>query len=88
MIAGIALMLTLLLHLVPALMAGLLVYELVHLLAPRLHILRIRRERAKLAALGLLATGVVLLLGLAVAGTIAFLRSDAGSLDALLKRLA
>ena len=44
LLAGGALFLILLLHLLPALLAGLLVYELVHILAPRLWIVRIRQQ--------------------------------------------
>jgi hypothetical protein len=39
-VAGIALFLVLQLHLLPALLAGLLVFELVHIMAPRLRIWR------------------------------------------------
>src|SRR6266511_1012801 len=88
LLAGGALLLILQLHLLPALLAGLLVYELVHLLAPRLKIVRIRQERGKLAAVAILALGVVLLLTLAAVGVIAFLRSEAGSIPTLLQKMA
>jgi predicted PurR-regulated permease PerM len=88
LISGAALLLVLALRLLPALLAGLLVYELVHILAPRLRIPRIHRGRAKLAAVALLAVGVVVLLTLAVAGIAAFARSEAGSLPALLQKMA
>ena len=45
---GAVLVLVLMLHLLPALIAGLLVYELVHILARRLHVWRLTRTRAKL----------------------------------------
>src|ERR671930_2338133 len=88
LLASGALLLVLPLHLLPALLAGLLVYELVHLLAPRLKVVRIRQEQGKLAAVALLALGVVLLLTLAGVGIIAFFRSEAGSLPTLLQKMA
>lgn len=88
LVAGAALLLVLELQLLPALLAGLLVYELVHILAPRLRIVRIRRGQAKLVAVAVLALGVVLLLTLAVAGIVAFVRSEAGSFPALLQKMA
>jgi predicted PurR-regulated permease PerM len=88
LLAGVALILALLLHLIPSLLAGLLIYELVHVLAPRLQLVRIHQEQGKLAAVAILALAIALLLGLAVIGGIAFFRSDAGSLDALLRRMA
>ena len=67
MIAGALLVLALALGLLPALLAGLLVFELVHVVAPRL---RLGKGGAgKLAAVGLLAVAVVVLLtGLLFAG--------------------
>jgi predicted PurR-regulated permease PerM len=88
LLTGGALLLVLPLHLLPALLAGLLVYELVHLLAPRLKMVRIRQAQGKLAAVALLALGVVLLLALAVVGLIAFFRSEGGSLPTLLQKMA
>ena len=87
-LAGCALVLVLQLHLLPALLAGLLVHELVHILAPRLKILRIHQERGKLVAVAFLATVVVLGIVLAGVGIVAFARSDAGSLPTLLKKMA
>jgi len=74
------------LHLLPALLAGLLVYELVHVIAPRLP--RTRERGGKLAAVALLAVGVVTILTLVMFGVVAFLQSDVGSLPHLLQRLA
>jgi predicted PurR-regulated permease PerM len=88
LLTGAALLLVLQLHLLPALLAGLLVYELVHLLAPRLKIVRVRQEQGKLAAVAILALGVVVLLTLAVVGIIAFFRSEAGSIPTLLQKMA
>jgi len=88
LLAGGALVLVLLLHLLPALLAGLLVYELVHILAPRLWIVRIRQKQGKLAAVAILALGVALLITLAVVGIMAFFRSEAGNIPALLQHIA
>ena len=86
-IAATALILTVKLHLLPALLAGLLVYELVHVPAPFLQ-RRLSGERAKLLAVALLTVTVVGLVALAIVGAVAFLRGEAGSLAALLKKAA
>jgi predicted PurR-regulated permease PerM len=88
LLTGAALVLILSLHLLPALLAGLLVYELVHILAPRLQVVRIHQEYGKLVAVALLATVVALGIVLAIIGIVAFLRSEAGSLPRLLKQMA
>jgi hypothetical protein len=88
LLGGRALFLVLMLDLLPALLAGLLVHELVHMLAPRLKIVRIHQAQGKLAAVGLLALGVVLLLTLVVVGITAFVCSAAGSLPTLLQKIA
>ena len=85
-VAAVLLVATLALHLLPALLAGLLVYELVHVIAAR--VLRARTGTRKLAAVALLATVVVGVLVLAFWGAIAFVRSDAGSVANLLQRMA
>jgi predicted PurR-regulated permease PerM len=87
-LAGCALVLVLPLHLLPALLAGLLVHELVHILAPRLKILRIHQARGKLVAVAMLAAVVVVGIVLTGVGIVAFARSDAGSLPTLLKKMA
>ncbi len=86
-LAGVGLVLVLLLKLLPAMLAGMLVYELVHLLAP---VIRNRgwHKRAKLIAVVLLAAVVVSAITAGVAASIAFFRSDAGSLSALLTKMA
>ena len=88
LVAGVALFLALALHLLPALLAGLTVYELVQLLAGALKIVRIHDEHRKLAAISILALGVVLLLTLAGAGTVGFFNSGAGNLSTLLNKVA
>jgi len=87
LLAGIVLLSVLKLHLLPALLAGLLVFELVHLTAPLLA-RRLANRKAKLVAVVLLA--VTMMAFVVAAGTaIAMLfRSDAGSLPGLLAKLA
>ena len=87
LLAAVALIAILELHLLSALFAGLMVYELVHGLAPLLQ-RRLFSERSRLAAVVVLATLIVGILGLAIIGAIAYFRSDAGSLAALLQRMA
>jgi len=87
-VAAIAMAAVLYLHLLTALLAGLLVYELVHVLAARLRVASLGRESAKLVAVGLLTAIVVGLLTAAVLGLGNFLRDGTDSLPALLERLA
>ena len=74
------------LHLLSALFAGLLVFQLVHTLAPLLQ-RRLSGERARWFAVVLLATVIIGLLTLAIVGLVAFFRSDAGSVAGLLERM-
>ncbi len=77
--------------LLPALLAGLLVYQLVHIITPYIA-RRFPSKRpsnySKLWAVGILVFVIVSLLALAGAGLIAFLRSDAGSVTVLLAKMA
>ncbi len=75
------------LHLLPALLGGLLIYTLVRLLAPRLE-QRLSTQSARLAVLAVLAFALVAGLATAILGLLAFFRSDAGSIAALLARMA
>lgn len=81
-IAAVVLLLVLWLGLLPALLAGLLVYEIVHVVAPLLQRL-FPADRSRLAAVIVLASLTVGLLTAVVFGAAAFFRSDAGSLHAL-----
>lgn len=74
-------------HLLPALFAGLLVHEVVHMAAPRMFGVDYS-ARAKIVTLSLLLTLIILLIGGAITATILFLRSDAGSLAVLLEKMA
>lgn len=75
------------LHLLPGLLAGLLVYELVHLAAPHLFGAN-HPGRAKIVVLTLMLTLIILLIGGAITATVLFLRSDSGSLSVLLEKMA
>jgi predicted PurR-regulated permease PerM len=83
---AVAMFLVLKLHLLSALLAGLLVYELVHLLARPIE-KRIKSRAARLIALstlGILTIGLILLV---IFGLLAFFRSDTGNLDVLIDKL-
>ncbi|GAB3626593.1 membrane protein [Pandoraea terrae] len=84
--AAVALWLVLSVHLLAALLAGLVVYELVHMMTPRLE-MRISSEWARLVAVGLLSAIIVGLLTALVLGVVAFFRSDAGHLQHLNSRM-
>lgn len=81
------LLLVLFLRLLPALLAGMLIYELVHLLAPSMN-RRLADQRAKAAAVALLATLVVALFAGLFFGAIVFFEGGGGNLPALLARMA
>lgn len=87
LLAGAALVLAVGLHLLPALLAGLLVYELVHMTAPRLA-RRLTDRRAKLAAVALLAAATIAVVALAIGAVIHIFRSDAGSMHGLMAKMA
>ena len=91
LLAAVLLIFVLRLHLLSALIAGLLIYELVHVMAARLRIVPIARSRVvrgNLAAVALLSAAVAGLIALAIIGLAAFLRSDAGSIASLLQKMA
>ena len=72
--------------LLPALLAGLLVFELVHLQSSRL--LFVRERRARVLAVTFIAVVVVGLLSLATFASMLFFRSDSGGYVLLLKKSA
>ena len=80
-LTGVALVLILLMHLLPALLAGMLVYELVHLMEPAIH-RHITDRRKTLIAVALISGFVVGLSAAAIFGLIVFFNSDAGSVSA------
>jgi predicted PurR-regulated permease PerM len=82
---GIALFLMLKLHLLSALMAGLLTYELVRLSTPLVD-KRLTSSGARLVALATLSVLTITLLILLTIGIFAFLKSDTGNRQALLDK--
>jgi predicted PurR-regulated permease PerM len=86
-ITVIALVLVLKLHLLPALVAGLLVHELVQLISGSLGFFQISRAGGKLAAVAVIS--VLVISGLVVAGfgAVAFVRAQLADLDGLLTQL-
>ncbi|MHA6205907.1 AI-2E family transporter [Dyella soli] len=81
-LAGVALILMLGLRLLPALFAGLLVYELVQSTAPLLGE-RVPGDRARVLVVALLGTIVVGLLVLLILGAVSFLRNEIGNPELL-----
>ncbi|MDQ3188246.1 MAG: AI-2E family transporter [Pseudomonadota bacterium] len=86
LITATLLWLTLRLDLLPALLAGLLVFELVHVLTMRLPF--VRERRARLLAVTFLVVVVVGLFSLAIFAAILFFRSDTGGYVVLLTKSA
>lgn len=87
-LTGLALVCVLKLHLLPALLGGLLVYELVRGLAPFIRSRPSEAELAKVIVIALIAVLVVTALTGLIFGLLAFFRSEAGNLSSLLKWLA
>lgn len=86
-LAVIALFIVMAKGLLAALFSGLLVYSLVHMLTPALG-KNIGDQRARMIAVAILGTLIVALLSLSVWATLSFFQSDAGSMEALLQKLA
>lgn len=74
-------------HLLPALIAGLLVYELVHVFSP-FFARRLSTGRAKGVAVGLVVLLIIAASSLATLGVVAFMKSEGGSLSTLLAKMA
>ncbi|MGH8079140.1 MAG: AI-2E family transporter [Lysobacter sp.] len=86
LLALLVMYLVLRLGLLGALLAGLLVFQLIHVLAPLVD-RKVRGRRARLIAVALLAILIIGGLTLATLGLIAFFRADTGGEQALLGRL-
>jgi hypothetical protein len=82
---GVALFLVLKLHLLSTLLAGLLIYELVRLLAPLVE-KRLSSKGARLVPLAALSIITVALVILFTLGIFALFKSDTGNLEALLDK--
>jgi predicted PurR-regulated permease PerM len=76
------------LHLTPAALSGLLIFEIVHTLAPRVVGRRISAARARLAAVALLALLVIGVTIGAGAAAVSEVRSEGGGFSALLQKMA
>ena len=81
------LLLVLYVRLLPALLAGLLVVQLVHLLAPRFVIGKLSHTWSKVLVVSLITLVVLGALGGATAGAILYLRTE-GGLTGLLSKMA
>lgn len=86
-LAAAALLVVLYLHLVPLVLTALLVFELVHILAPLLA-RHVADERAKLAAVGVLTVFIAAMLSAIAFGVVWFLNGHGGNLPALLAKMA
>lgn len=86
-LAGLALWIVLKASLLVALFSGLLVYSLVHLMAPTIE-KKFSSKQSRTIAVVLLSAVIILSISVSVWAMVAFLRSDAGSLQALLQKLA
>lgn len=87
-VAAVVLALILRLHLLPALLSGLLVYKLVDVLTPWLRVRAMGGDVARILAVALIATIVIAALVGAGIGIAALLRSSGQTLPALLQRMA
>lgn len=86
-LAGIALLGALKTGLLASLLAGLMVYELVHVLAPRPSTY-VTRRAGKIMIVSLLATLVVVVIGAGILGLVSLLSGGPDSLAILLRRMA
>ena len=75
------------LHLLPTLLAGLLIHAMVRTLAPRLE-RHLSTRSARITVVALLSIGLVAAVTLLVIGMLAFFHGDAGSLSALMQKMA
>src|SRR5829696_9071551 len=87
-VTGLTLLGTLQFHLLGSLLAGLLVYELVHLLAPSHSSTFVHRRTGKIIVVALLAIFVIAAIGAAILGLISLLSSGSENLSVLLQKMA
>src|SRR6187402_258178 len=83
-----ALLLLLYLHLLPAMIAGLLVYSLVNLLTPVLRTRLLWGEGPRFVAVSIIAAAVIALITLLAVSTSSMLRESNETLPALITRMA
>src|SRR3954464_1865862 len=87
-LTGLALLGALQFHLLTSLLAGLLVYQLVRLLAPSHNSRFMHRRTGKIIVVALLAILVIAAIGAAILGLIALLSSGSENLAVLLQKMA
>lgn len=87
-VTGLGLLLVLELHLLPALLAGLLVYSLIHSIAASIAGRGLSHSKAKLVALGVIVTVVIGATTALILLLLAFLHGKLGHLPSLLDRMA
>jgi len=87
-VAVVALVLVIKLHLLSSLLAGLLVYKLVDVLTPWLRLRALDRTAARVLAVMLIASIVIAVLVSIAVGIVAFLRNSDESVPLLLQRMA
>jgi predicted PurR-regulated permease PerM len=87
LLMAIGLVLVLRLHLLSALLAGLLVFELVHIISPMLQ-RRLAGRRPQMLAVAILSVVIIGLIAAIAIGTIMFMRSEGGSVPGLLQKMA
>jgi predicted PurR-regulated permease PerM len=87
-LTGLALLGALQFHLLASLLAGLLVYQLVHSLAPGHNSRFVRRRTGKIIVVALLAILVIAAIGAAILGLISLLSSGSENLSVLLQKMA
>jgi len=87
-LTALALVGTIVLHLLPALFAGLLVHSLVHALAPRMFGPKADPARSRVAVVLVLIALVLMLAAIMIGGVAAFLRGEGSNLPALLQKMA
>lgn len=87
-LAGLALYAVLAFHLVEALLAGLLVYTVVHSAAPHLKAIGVQHRPGKIVILLLVFVLTILLISLGVFGLAHFLMGGSNSLPALMQKMA
>ncbi len=75
-------------HLLPALLAGLLVHELAIIVAARFGVQHAKNPRSRMKSVAAIGGVLIVVLTLAGWALIAFMRSEAGSLSALLAKMA
>jgi predicted PurR-regulated permease PerM len=88
LLTGLALLGALQFHLLTSLLAGLLVYQLVHLLAPSHNSRLVHRRTGKIIVVALLAILVIAAIAAAILGLISLLSSGSENLSVLLQKMA